>query len=161
MRALVLLLFLVSFVDCGGDSRRPPAALRRDDELPAAREAYAAYCGLCPRSGACCLREPDFARAHWSEAAGRYLRALREHYECMRGDTLVDQALYEHPPTIPDVDRSYLPVESSARFSCERYACMASGEVMAAELDRALDVATPHAAGALLACPAAASLVQP
>jgi hypothetical protein len=161
LRAPVFLLFLVSFVDCGGDSRRPPAALTRDHELPAAQEAYRAYCGLCPRSASCCLGEADFARARWSEVAGRYLRALREHYECMRGDTLVDQALYEDPPKLPDAGRSYVPVENTARLSCERYACMASGEVMTAELDRALDVATPHAEGALLACPAAANLAGP
>ena len=99
MRALVLLLFLVSFVDCGGDSRRPPAALTRDAELPAALDAYRAYCGLCPRSGSCCLGEADFARARWSETAGRYLHALREHYECMRGDTLIDYSRRERDPS--------------------------------------------------------------
>jgi len=36
--------------------------------------------------------------------------------------------------------------------SCEQYACDASREVMVQQLDRALAVKTPHAAGTALLC---------
>jgi hypothetical protein len=99
------------------------------------------------------LKAADFAEPRWSAAAGPYLHALREHYECMRGDTLIDASLYEHPARVPGSDHSYeAPVENTLRWSCEQHACMASSDVMASQLDRALDTPVSHPAGAPIAC---------
>jgi hypothetical protein len=70
----------------------------------------------------------------------------------MRGDTLIDSTLYEHPAVDPNANRSYTPVQTTLRWSCEQHACQASADVMASQLDRALDTPTPHAKGAALAC---------
>jgi len=110
---------------------------------------------MCPRSTACCLSEADFAEPRWSEAAGPYLRALREHYECRRGDTLIDYASREderNPPRPLDDRIPLAPPAPGLRWSCEQYACMTSAGVMASQLDRALVTPILHAQGAIVAC---------
>lgn len=145
----------VAFVGCGADTT-PASAPTRDGELAPARDAYAAFCGMCPTTETCCLGARDFTPAHYSVNAGRYLRALREHYECRRGDTLIDAALTEQPqlgdPRVRGLDEPIYPSRAQRGWSCQQAACEASAEIMAAELDRALAVPAPHAAGALVAC---------
>lgn len=155
VRALWPLALSVAFIGCAADS--PSAhAPTRDGELAPARDAYAAFCGMCPTTETCCLGARDFTPAHYSANAGRYLRALREHYECRRGDTLIDVALSEQPqlgdPRVRAYDEPAYPVRSRTRWSCEQSACAATAEIMAAELDRALATPVPHPAGALVAC---------
>jgi hypothetical protein len=152
LRNIGLLYPALLLLACGSNSPHVTATPTRDGELPAAKEAYSAYCGLCPKSAACCLKEADFADTRWSPAAGAYLRALREHYECMRGDSLIDASLYADPFERPALGRHQAPVESSMSYSCEKHACMASGEAMAAELDRALVRPEAHPKGASLVC---------
>jgi hypothetical protein len=98
------------------------------------------------------LREADFAPGRWSTAAGPYLRALRERYECMRGDVLVDAALYAEPVMAPELAANVVPVESTMSFSCERHACMKFATAMAARLDHALAAPTAHRPDAPIAC---------
>lgn len=154
MRALWPLALTVAFVGCAADTT-PANAPTRDGELASARDAYSAFCSMCPTTETCCLGAGDFTPAHYSVNAGRYLRALREHYECRRGDTLIDVALSEQPPLgdprLRGLDEPVYPVRSR-RWSCQQAACEASATIMVAELDRALAVPTPHPAGALVAC---------
>lgn len=159
MRAIVLLLTCLAVSGC---SNSPSAASpTREGELLPAWDAYRAYCGLCPGSAGCCLHQTDFVPARYTAQAGPYLRALREHFECRRGDTLIDATLYSS--TSYDLDaRPPYGVDPAQRVgstsprplyaSCEQYACDASREVMVQELDRALAVKTPHATGAALLC---------
>jgi len=70
----------------------------------------------------------------------------------MRGDTLIDATLYEEPPVAPDMSQSYVPAGTTMRIACEKHACMASGDMMASQLDRALDAPAPHPDGATIAC---------
>jgi hypothetical protein len=105
---------------------------------------------LCRKNSACCLTQADFAPARWTAAAGPYLRALREHYECMRGDTLIDVSLYEDDMLPPGRPSSVQPIERTLLFSCEHHACMESESRMAAQLDRALAQPASHELGASL-----------
>lgn len=156
VRARWPLALSLAFIGCATDS--PPSAPTREGELAGARDAYAAFCGMCPSTETCCLGAADFTPARYSERAGPYLRALREHYECRRGDALIDVSLSEQPqlgdPRLRGSDESGYPVRWQTRFSCERQACEASAEIMTAELDRALAQPTPHPTGALVACSA-------
>ncbi len=112
---------------------------------------------MCSSAATCCLREADFTPARYSEASGRYLRALREYYECRRADTLIDVTVYGEPASRYPEERAYSTLDSRMRLSCERAACAASADVMVAELDRALAAPSPHQPGALVACPAVAN----
>lgn len=135
----------------------PSSAPTKDGELTSAREAYAAYCDFCHDSAECCLGPSDFAPGRYSAAAGPYLRALREHYECMRGDVLIDATLYSPPALDLPEEGPRAPVPRSVAWqqSCEKYACARSAEAMARELDRALAQRVPHPPGAALVCTAA------
>lgn len=150
MRAFLAAIVLVIGVGCAAPE---PAAPTREGELPAAWESYAAFCGACPNATTCCLREADFSPARYSNVSGPYLRALREHYECRRGDLLIDASVYTDPMLRYPEERVYAQLEQRARLSCERSACGGSAEIMAAELDRALTSPIPHSAGAIVACP--------
>ena len=156
---LGLLILAVLLVGCSADSRQSPSAPSRDSDLPAARDAYLAYCSMCPRADACCLKGSDFEPGTWSKASGRYLRAMRDHFDCMRGDVLIDKTLYAEPPLVPDLPPPPVPPappllpHTGNRASCELYACMSSAATMAAELDLALATPTRHRMGAALACP--------
>jgi hypothetical protein len=151
-RALLLSCFMLAAC---GDSRPAPTHPTRESELDQAREAYAAYCALCPEEASCCLRRADFEAARWSAQAGPYLRALREQYECRRGDTLVDVSLDgQDRPLLYEDSRFPPPPRGDLRFSCQKFACQSSADVMARELDRALATPTPHPADALLVCSA-------
>jgi hypothetical protein len=91
---------------------------------------------------------------------------MREYYECMFGDALLDATLYETPPVDDQDDQSrLLPVPNSSgeqravrsyKRSCEfreiQHSCAVAEEVMAKELDRALASPVGHEAGALVAC---------
>jgi hypothetical protein len=77
---------------------------------------------------------------------------LREHYECRRGDLLIDASVYSDPMLRYPEDRVYAQLQQRAKLSCERSACGGSAEVMAAELGRALAVPVAHSPGALVAC---------
>jgi hypothetical protein len=142
-------LFLLCFgLGCAAE----PAAPSLDAELRAAWDAYAAYCGLCPASATCCLHEADFSRPRFAATATAYLRALQEHFECRRGDTLIDASLGEPGYDPQDArERLRLP-RRSLKLSCEMNACMSSAETMAKELDRALATPTPHEPGTPLIC---------
>lgn len=150
--ALWVVLALVAFVGC---TAQEPAetAPTRDGELRGAWEAYAAFCGICPDASTCCLREQDFTPARYSNVSGPYLRALRQHYECRRGDMLIDASAYPDPSLRYPEDRAYARLDARTKLSCEQSACGGSAEVMVAELDRALATPIPHSAGALVACP--------
>jgi hypothetical protein len=75
---------------------------------------------------------------------------MREHFDCMRGDALIDQALYSEDRSVPELGPA--PPGLGNRLSCESYACMSSATIMGAELDRALAAPTRHKKGAALAC---------
>jgi hypothetical protein len=91
---------------------------------------------------------------------------MREYYECMFGDALLDATLYETPAANDQDDQSrLLPVPNSSgeqralrsyKRSCElrevQHSCAVAEEVMAKELDRALATPARHDAGALVAC---------
>lgn len=151
VRAFFAAIVLVLGAGCAAPE--PPSPPTREGELRAAWESYAAFCGACPDASACCLREADFSGARYSAASGRYLRALREHYECRRGDLLIDASVYSDPLVRYPEDRTYARLEQRAKLSCERSACEGSAEIMAAELDHALASATKHSRGAIVACP--------
>jgi hypothetical protein len=138
----------------GGCAAGEPATVpTRDTELRAAFGAYAAFCSLCTNASTCCLREEDFTPARYSAASGPYLRALREHYECRRGDLLIDATVYADPMLRYPEERVYARPTSRTALSCERSACGGSAEVMASELDRALASPMAHSPGAIVACP--------
>jgi hypothetical protein len=89
-----------------------------------------------------------------SKASGRYLRALRDHFDGMRGDVLRDRTLCAESPLVPDM--ASLPVPPPLlgnKLGCEQYTCMSPGANLAAELDLALATPTRHRKGAALACP--------
>jgi hypothetical protein len=152
-RAWGLLGIAVALAGCAAGE--PATVPTRDTELRAAWGAYAAFCGLCTNASTCCLREDDFTPARYSAASGPYLRALREHYECRRGDVLIDATVYTDPMLRYPEERVYARLESRTKLSCERSACAGSAEIMASELDRALASPVPHSPGALVACPLA------
>jgi hypothetical protein len=128
---------------------RPAAPPTKDGELEGAYEAYAAYCQLCPGASKCCLKAADFAATEWSAAAAPYLRAMREHYECMRGDTLIESGPFDEARLMPgDTTRRFPRISEK----CELYACETSARVMAKNLDRALAAPRAHAADAQIAC---------
>ncbi|RYZ06927.1 MAG: hypothetical protein EOO73_14145 [Myxococcales bacterium] len=155
MRAFLTAIVLL----IGGSCAAPPPSggPTREGELHAAWEAYAAFCGACPNATTCCLREADFSPARYSKASGPYLRALREHYECRRGDLLIDASVYADPMLRYPDDRAYAPLQQRAKLSCERSACQGSADRMKAELDRALAEPSPHSPDAILACPVASA----
>jgi hypothetical protein len=75
---------------------------------------------------------------------------MRDHFDCMRGDVLIDQTVYSEAPLVPELGPA--PAAVGNRLSCESYACMSSATIMAAELDRALAAPTRHKKGAMLGC---------
>ena len=77
---------------------------------------------------------------------------MRDHFDCMRGDVLIDRSLYAEPPSLPDQAPVTPPPLVGNKLSCERYACMGTAATMAAELDHALATPRRHGKGALLAC---------
>lgn len=151
MRRFWAVVAVAACVSCsaGVPAGEPPT---RDSELRAAWQAYSAYCDMCPSAATCCLREADFSPVRYSHVSGRYLRALREHYECRRGDTLIDASVYSDAATRFPEERLHAPLDAHLRWSCERAACAASADIMSAELDRALSAPVAHQPGALVAC---------
>ena len=81
---------------------------------------------------------------------------MREHYECMRGDALIEaetQTDLEVSTPLPIVSGDSRPLtNANLRRSCEVHACAASADVMAQELDRALATPRAHEPGALVVC---------
>lgn len=153
MRAFFAAIVLLLEAGCAAQEPVVEASPTREGELLQAWEAYAAFCAACPNATTCCLREADFCRARYSDASGRYLRALREHYECRRGDLLIEASVYSDPMLRYPEDRVYAQLQQRAKLSCERSACGGSAEVMVAELDRALATPAAHSPGALVTCP--------
>jgi hypothetical protein len=138
----------LALLACRGESSNLPAdASPRERELAEAEDSYAAMCAMCPKSELCCLSSADFAPERWSAAAGDYLRALRDHSDCVRANVQIDQSLYAEDPLVP------APMQTTYRHVCQVQACIATRQRMAAELDAALPKAVAHAAGAILICP--------
>jgi hypothetical protein len=151
VRAFCAAIALILGAGCAA-REAPEASPSRDGELPAAWQSYAAFCALCPKATGCCLKEEDFSPARYSASSGRYLRALREHYECRRGDLLIDATLYSDPLLRYPEERVNGQLQAQTKLSCEQSACGASAELMAAELDGALARPVAHAPGAPVAC---------
>src|SRR5215212_9087903 len=84
---------------CAGEPRATTPA--RSTEVQQAKAAYQAYCGACPDAEGCCLGAADFNEQRFSARAGRYLRAMRDYYECQRTGALKDEALYTEPAPPP------------------------------------------------------------
>lgn len=154
MRAFWAAISLVLGAGCGA-WEPAEATPTRESELRAAWQSYSAFCGICPGASTCCLREEDFSPGRYSALSGPYLRALREHYDCRRGDLLIDAVVYSDPTLRYPEDRVSARLQSQ-KVSCERSACGGSAEAMASELARAHASPVAHASGALVACGRAA-----
>lgn len=154
MRAAWFLL-LVSLTACGGQSRLAAGPPSRSD-LQSAWQAYQRYCESCSGAATCCLTQADFQPTNWSDVAAPYLRAMRDHYDCMFGDALVESG-YQAPALVGQGEFQTLPTVGNFRRTCELTACAGSAQVMAAELDRALVTVPAHPEGALVVCSASST----
>jgi len=75
---------------------------------------------------------------------------MREHYECRRGDALIESTLYATSPS-PDAPGD-LVRPGPTREVCAKHQCPGTAETMARELDRALAVSVEHERGASVVC---------